>query len=243
MAYNKAPKRTSRFGSYNEQTSRKASRFGSYTDQIYINDNENDEYQGDEDSMTELGQIALLSSSKASLRYRSLNEVNMSRRGSVMSRKSKEMRSSKLLLNNQQLSEEEKLKQKQSTDVKEEEELVDDVYVDDEPLGFFEKCALVLLPYKGYLFGTMSAFSFSLSQVTMKRAKWFTGSDHSLVRYLVTLLVMFTVLKYKGLSIFGPKKLLKIFLFRGFAGKSYFLSNLQFKHTFESNILTHTKCL
>ena len=63
--------------------------YSSYTDRLngsrLVNVN-NDEVgddadgAGDEDSMTELGQIALLSSSRASLRYKSMNDLNLTRK-------------------------------------------------------------------------------------------------------------------------------------------------------------------
>ena len=201
--------------------------YSSYTDRLngsrLVNVN-NDEVgddadgAGDEDSMTELGQIALLSSSRASLRYKSMNDLNLTRKNSGISRRSRssrDARSSRLLINKQSTTAEDELSKGLPEDVK--ENLDDDVYM-DEPLTFMEKLSLMLLPYKGYIFGILSAFSFSASQVTIKRAKWLGGSDHSLVRYIVTFIVMFTVLKYKNLSIFGPRRLLKILLFRGFVG-------------------------
>jgi drug/metabolite transporter (DMT)-like permease len=200
--------------------------YSSYTDRINgsrlvsVNNDEAGEEvgcPGDEDSMTELGQIALLSSSRASLRYKSLNDLNLTRKNSGISRRSRssrDARSSRLLINKQSITDDE-ISKGLPDDLK--ETLEDDVYL-DEPLTCFEKLSLMLLPYKGYIFGILSAFSFSASQVTIKRAKWLGGSDHSLVRYIVTFIVMFTVLKYKNLSIFGPRRLLKILLFRGFVG-------------------------
>lgn len=195
----------------------KNNKFGSFTDRINgskmigneDNDEEDeDEYEvGDEDSMTELGQIALLSSSKASLRYRSMNDINLSRKGSINSKRSKDLKSSRLLLGKQYIENE-----------TEKTPIEDEVYVEEGSVSLLDRLWNGLFPFKGYLFGIMSAFSFSLAQVVMKRAKWFSGSDHSLIRYLVTFIVMFTVLKYKNLNIMGPRKYLRILLFRGFVG-------------------------
>ena len=139
--------------------------------------NEINEDEGDEDSMIELGQIAILSSSRASLRPRSslkLNEISASQRIGSLRRKSGE-ENKELLVD-------------EAKDIKTPDEI-------EEPLTFIENLKYNLCMFKGYGFGVLSAFSFCLSQVILKRAKWLAGSDHSTIRYIVTLIIMFTILK------------------------------------------------
>lgn len=143
-----------------------------------------DELDGDEDSMLELGQIAILSSSRASLRFKSatkLNELTASQR----SFKRKDEENNKLLGVNDV-----------NKTLDEQKEIPDDAHLEIiEPDTCFGKLKQQLLMLKGYGFGVLSAFAFCLSQVIMKRSKWLAGSDHSTIRYTVTLIIMFTILK------------------------------------------------
>jgi drug/metabolite transporter (DMT)-like permease len=163
----------------------------------------NQKIDNDEDSVLELGQIALLGSSKASLRYRSISEINASRISN---------------LNRREPSQKIPPDQSQSK----QEELIEEFYT-QETNPTFKPFIEHFLIFRGYYFGILSAFAFSLSQILMRRAKFLAGSDHSLVRYIITFIVMATTLKYKGLPII-PAKHLKLLLFRGFIGSCALIS-------------------
>ena len=200
---------------------------------LVANDTFDNNYDDEEESIIELGHIALLGSSRASLRYR--NELAQSAEAGLG--KLKDSRSSKILPPSSRLLS--ASKEATTTAATATDGVVigdDNVFLDDDALAgqhtLVEKIRLAFLPFKGYAFGILSAFSFCLSQVTMKRAKWLSGSDHSLMRYIVTLIIMATILKYKELSIFGPKRVRRVLIFRGLVGSialisvSYYISVL-----------------
>jgi drug/metabolite transporter (DMT)-like permease len=169
----------------------------------------------DEDSMIELGQIGILSSSKASLRYRSsvkLSELSASQQrfGSIKIKQNDE--DNKLLANQTEF-----LDQKKDLAAA---AATNDAApgVDETEIIESQTCLDKLKMFKGYWFGILSAFAFCLSQVILKRAKWLVGSDHSTIRYTITLIIMFTILKYKNMKIMGPRNQLRLLLFRGFCG-------------------------
>ena len=154
-----------------------------------------EELDDDCDSITELGQIAILGSSRASLKIitqSTASDLN------VLKNKKEEF----ISLSNKLL------------EVKK-----DDVKSIDYELTLFQKLLKPMLPYIGIFIGILSAFSFCLSQVQLKRSKWFSATDHSVIRYLTALVIMIIFLKYKEMSVFGPKKQMKLLLARGFIGK------------------------
>jgi hypothetical protein len=172
-------------------------------------DEYNEDYRdsGDEDSMIELGQIAVLGSSKISLRYRSSHDLHLSRNDGL--NKPQDV-SSRFLLNKSGLSiKDGKLAKETQLDVNESFNKVE----------IQKPASNSLLPFRGYILGIFSAFVFCLSQVIIKRAKTLSASDHSTIRYFTTFVIMITYLKYRNMSILGPRKQLKLLLFRGFIGK------------------------
>jgi drug/metabolite transporter (DMT)-like permease len=52
----------------------------------------------------------------------------------------------------------------------------------------------------------------------MKRSKTFSPSDHSGIRYIITLIVMILILRYKKLKLLGPKKEFRLLFIRGLVG-------------------------
>lgn len=177
----------------------------------------------DEDSVIELGQIALLGSSKASLRYhKSGLELNASKKSLNVRRDESILGNSRLLMNGQ------------GGDVKYKELLLDGergVVVDLDgtlegvdastfmsKMNIFRTIYSRLLPFRGYILSLISTFCFCLASIVLRCSKWLTGSDHSLIRYTTTFFVMFTMLKYKNLTIMGPKNQFKLLMFRGFIG-------------------------
>ena len=76
---------------------------------------------------------------------------------------------------------------------------------------------------KGYFLAVLSALGFCISQVLMKRAKYLSPTDHSTIRYVITLLVMILILRYKKLNILGPRKYFKLLAVRGLIGSAAFI--------------------
>ncbi|CAF0959473.1 unnamed protein product [Brachionus calyciflorus] len=152
----------------------------------------------DEDSLVELGEFAIISASKASLRYRSVNELNQSFN---FSRKN-DPASNKLL--------------KAEVDLP--------VSSNEQKTLFSSIKESIFLPYRGYFFGLFSAFSFCLSQVLLRRSKWLSGSDHSTIRYTTTFIVMIIYMKYHEMGLTGPKKQFNLILIRGLLGSFALIS-------------------
>ena len=101
-----------------------------------------------------------------------------------------------------------------------------EVLLSQYELTLFQRLFKPLVPFTGIFLGVMSAFSFCLSQVQLRRSKWFSATDHSIIRYCTALTVMLVFLKYKEMSVFGPKKQIKLLLTRGFIGnlRTFWLS-------------------
>lgn len=145
--------------------------------------------ENDEDSLVELGEFAIISSSKASLRYRSVRSLNQNL--------PKHDPASNKLIENQQ---------------------DQDIYV-AEPDNLYDRIKIcIFLPYRGYFYGLFSAFFFCLSQIFLKRAKWLSAADHAAVRYLFTSVTMFIFMKYHEMKLFGPKKQRGLLMIRGLVG-------------------------
>lgn len=171
---------------------------------------------GDEDSVLELGQIALLGASRASLKrqpsMRSAPIENM-----IASKRSLSIRAVDKLGNSKQLM------NKIGLDTVETYKELTDKYITEPPEVKFDTVSpsafgKAFIQLRGYIFGMLSAFMFCLSQVIIRRSKWLSGADHSLVRHLTTFVIMFTIVKYKNLKAFGPKKQFNLLVLRGNLG-------------------------
>jgi len=196
----------------------KKNSFNSKQDHLEKIQHEDDD---DEDSMIELGQIGILSSSKASLRYRSsvkLSELSASQQrfGSIKLKQNDE--DNKLLANQTDFLDQKKDLAAGAAAAAATATPDAALGVDETEIIESQTCLDKLKMFKGYWFGILSAFAFCLSQVILKRAKWLVGSDHSTIRYTITLIIMFTILKYKNMKIMGPRNQLRLLLFRGFCG-------------------------
>ena len=192
----------------------------------------------DEDSVLELGQIALLSSSKPSLlRYnRSGLSISASRAENLNTKE--DLIASRLLLDSS-LSKDEKAKLDQ-VGISLPEPIVEP---SDTCLGKLDqKC----LSFKGYTFGIVSALFFCLSQILMRYTKWLSGSDHSLVRYATTIVIMLTIIKYKNLNLWGPREQRCLLMFRGFIGSCALLTMsfaFMLLNPSDSTTLSHTSMI
>ncbi len=140
------------------------------------------------DSMSELGQIAILSSSKASLKYQA--------------RKRNTSVASKALA--------------ESLGLIGEKANVEEATEEDKPTE--SGCLSSLVKIKGSLYGIISACLFVSSNVVMKRSIYMSPTDHSAIRYTVTFIIMLMICKYNKLKILGPRKHFKLLLARGMLG-------------------------
>lgn len=177
--------------------------------------NQETDKEEDEESLVELGQIAILSSSKATLKYSSLsNGLNDDLTNSKLIYSKKEQENNEQVVHVEYSTD--------STEQTRQDSLLDKIKLH------------VYLPFRGYFYGLLSAFCFCLSQILQKRSLFLSGSDHSTIRYLTTFIVMVTFIKYKNLSLMGPKKQFNLILFRGLFGKFIVknLTTLRFKLIF-----------
>lgn len=75
-----------------------------------------------------------------------------------------------------------------------------------------------LAQYKGTFFILLSAFGFSCSNVVMKRSVYLSPSDHSVIRYFLSFIVMAFICIYNNLKILGPRSEFKLLCVRGLVG-------------------------
>lgn len=199
---------------------------------VNLNSNSN-ENVSDEDSVLELGQIAILGASRPSLRYlkTSMTDMNASKRSLASRHTASQLGNSRLLAAKFGSKNESILAaaaaESAGTGLDEETAVVDvftptvDV-LEPEPveLNALSRCFDNI---KGYIYGIISALVFVLSQVIMRRSKWLSGPDHVIIRLGIAFIIFYTYLKYKGLNVLGPRKQFQLLMFRGFLGKRVFL--------------------
>ena len=137
-----------------------------------------DEGSGDEDSMIELGQIAILSSSKASLRYKSatkLNELSASQRFQESLKrkdisKRKDDENNKLIGRDEDEDDLKKLKILDGDQKQLEESQSDDKDLDIlEPVTWLDSLREQLLMFKGYGFGVLSGMKKKMAYIFKKK--------------------------------------------------------------------------
>lgn len=76
------------------------------------------------------------------------------------------------------------------------------------------KSARPTRPYLGFIFSLASAFFLSMSHVFARKAVFFTGIEVVLVSYVLTLVVMMSLMIRKGHSLLGPKGHRGLVMFR-----------------------------
>ncbi len=155
-------------------------------------DSKRDKYMSD--SMSELGQIAILSNSRASLRYQPRRRMTTSP-GNARSE------SFRLVDDKEHL----------------EKEIVD---IETTDSG----CMATLVKIKGSILGIMAALMFVSSNVVMKKSIHLSPTDHSAIRYTLTFIIMVIICKYNKIKILGPRKFFKLLLIRGFLGSIALMS-------------------
>ena len=73
---------------------------------------------------------------------------------------------------------------------------------------------------RGYLYGILFALSMCMANILIKMSPNLDGSNHSAIRYVIQLFVMFFFIKKNNLDYLGPKKSRGLLLFRGVIGCS-----------------------
>jgi hypothetical protein len=170
----------------------------------------------DDMSVVELGAIGILGSSRASLRYRnSVSNLNASRRSIYRTRE--DIAASRLMM-----AREESVVAELSAAGKKDEAL----YEIEREITRWDVVKENLLLFKGYALAVFSAFLLTLSHSVMRQAKFLSGSDHALIRYVISLVFLFVYIKYHNLPMM-PKGKLMTLLLRGFMGKIYYTINVQ----------------
>lgn len=177
----------------------------------------------DEDSLLELGQIAILGASRPSLKYyKSTSEMNASKKSLTSRNMASNLNNSRFLFNNfgsknesilAASVEEAAMVDKGDQIIKPEEEEKEAIKPDSDDF------CLYFSNLKGYIYGIISALIFVLSQVIMRRSIWLSGPDHVFIRLFLALVIFLTYLKYKKLNVLGPKKQFQLLMLRGFLGK------------------------
>lgn len=160
-----------------------------------VEEEEGDERPVEEDALIELGQVSVLSDSTYSLRKHTIQ----------LDKKTSAYVTSKQDLN--ELDELDELKR------------VPDA-TNGSCLENFKNKHLELIRHsRGFLFVLLYAVLFSISGILVKRAYLLTGSDITLIRYLVQLVSMFTIARLKNLNILGPSKQRVLLSVRGLIGQ------------------------
>lgn len=72
--------------------------------------------------------------------------------------------------------------------------------------------------FYGLFFGILSALFLSVSNVLIKKAKLFTGTEQTAVRYSIQMILMLTIAYRQNLNVLGPVKERKLLLLRGIMG-------------------------
>lgn len=217
--------------STNDMSSRP--RIGPSSAVVNLNSNSN-ENVSDEDSVLELGQIAILGASRPSLRYlkTSTSDMNASKRSLASRHTASQLGNSRLLAAKFGSKNESILAAAAAESAAaglDEETAVVDVFaspavdvLEPEPAVELNALSRCFDNVKGYIYGIISALVFVLSQVIMRRSKWLSGPDHVIIRLGVAFIIFYTYLKYRGLNVLGPRKQFQLLMFRGFLGKRGF---------------------
>lgn len=72
--------------------------------------------------------------------------------------------------------------------------------------------------FNGFIFGILSAACLAISNIFVKKAKLFSGSEQAMVRYGLQLILMIIVACHKGLNVLGQKEHRKLLVLRGCFG-------------------------
>jgi drug/metabolite transporter (DMT)-like permease len=98
----------------------------------------------------------------------------------------------------------------------------------------------------GCLLAILSAFTFSLGGIFYIKAISMNGSDNSILRFIIQFISMAFLLKYKNISILGPREHRKLLITRSFFGIfGVVLANFAIKYIdiSDSSAISHTSVL
>jgi drug/metabolite transporter (DMT)-like permease len=84
--------------------------------------------------------------------------------------------------------------------------------------GFLGSIKNFVFNEKGIFISILSALTVALGGIFYKRAKTLSGSDNSILRYVFQIITMFIILKWKKISIFGPRGQRLLLCARAFFG-------------------------
>jgi uncharacterized membrane protein len=143
----------------------------------------------EEDAITEMGQVSVLSASSFSLKHRP--PVHLDKKTSIYV-------TSQLEIN-------------------EEDEIGGGVESKEEKKKMTK--LEMIRHMRGFIYVVVYALFFALSGIFIKRAYLLAGSDNSVIRYVLQLITMFALTKLKGISCFGPKEQWCLLSLRGFIGQ------------------------
>jgi drug/metabolite transporter (DMT)-like permease len=80
------------------------------------------------------------------------------------------------------------------------------------------KMVRIVKTIRGYLYGILFALSMCMANILIKMSPNLDGSNHSAIRYVIQIFVMFFFIKKNNLDYLGPKKSRGLLLFRGVIG-------------------------
>jgi drug/metabolite transporter (DMT)-like permease len=104
-----------------------------------------------------------------------------------------------------------------------------------------KKLLTAIQPLKAYLFGLSFAFFMCMASILIKMAPSLDGANHSAVRYVIQMLVMFVIIKKSNLDFLGARSQRKLLLLRGVVGSSaVILSYFSIKYLDVSDVETLT---
>lgn len=74
------------------------------------------------------------------------------------------------------------------------------------------------LKLHGISFGVLSALFYAISSTLVKKTKIFTGSEMAAIQYILRMIILTIIARYKGLNIFGDAGQRKLLAYRGLSG-------------------------
>jgi drug/metabolite transporter (DMT)-like permease len=96
--------------------------------------------------------------------------------------------------------------------------VTDETAIDEK--SFAHKCTVMIRPFKGIILIILTSICFCLSTILVKMATVLSGTDSSTLNYIVWLVLMFIIAKFKNVSLTGPFKtgVRKLLIMRGLFG-------------------------
>jgi drug/metabolite transporter (DMT)-like permease len=89
---------------------------------------------------------------------------------------------------------------------------------DVKPAKVKKEHSTAYLKLHGISFGVLSALFYAISSTLVKKTKIFTGSEMAAIQYVLRMILLTSIARYKGLNIFGQPGQRKLLAFRGLSG-------------------------